>query len=308
MEGFYDTFNLLLLEHREWQQIRDGHVFLSIANQDEVPVQEILQRQGSTSSATEEDSMHARTIDIAAEFAQRDLIVLEPSEHLPCGLHFEQPKTLSQAECMALHSAVDAYQTMDGGPLPTTRDIYLPKMVGLHTGPDLGVLKTGEVWYYSKNPLLPCLKNGRPESNVTYQPPFQQQSNILMHQEGHEPQGAFDIFWAILVETILGYVAYAATFNIYQVMHSVAMPWHLPSQAEDRLWTTACILPNLETTVLFIIHSIGNRSIRKTVFPILYFLFILARLFLVIESFISIRNVPIGVYLVPGWLQMIPHL
>ena len=32
-----------------------------------------------------------------------------------------------------------------------------------------------------------------------------------------------------------------------------------------------------------------------------------ARLYIVVESFISLRKVPIGVYYTPSWLQMIPH-
>jgi len=36
--------------------------------------------------------------------------------------------------------------------------------------------------------------------------------------------------------------------------------------------------------------------------------YISARVFVVVESFISLRKVPIGVYWSPPWLQMIPHL
>jgi hypothetical protein len=32
-----------------------------------------------------------------------------------------------------------------------------------------------------------------------------------------------------------------------------------------------------------------------------------ARLYIVIESFLSLRRVPIGVYYTPSWLQMVPH-
>ncbi|KAK1512568.1 uncharacterized protein CCOS01_14808 [Colletotrichum costaricense] len=33
-----------------------------------------------------------------------------------------------------------------------------------------------------------------------------------------------------------------------------------------------------------------------------------ARVFIVVEAFISLRQVPIGVYSMPSWIQMIPHL
>jgi len=34
----------------------------------------------------------------------------------------------------------------------------------------------------------------------------------------------------------------------------------------------------------------------------------LARAYIIVESFISLRRVPIGVYWTPAWLQMIPHV
>ncbi|KAK3370431.1 hypothetical protein B0H63DRAFT_486991 [Podospora didyma] len=38
------------------------------------------------------------------------------------------------------------------------------------------------------------------------------------------------------------------------------------------------------------------------------FFYCLARVFLVIESFISLRAQPIGVFWTPSWLDMIPHV
>lgn len=37
-------------------------------------------------------------------------------------------------------------------------------------------------------------------------------------------------------------------------------------------------------------------------------LFIGARGYIVVESFLSLRRSPIGVFLTPSWLQMLPHL
>ncbi|KAK0619403.1 hypothetical protein B0T14DRAFT_431559 [Immersiella caudata] len=36
--------------------------------------------------------------------------------------------------------------------------------------------------------------------------------------------------------------------------------------------------------------------------------YILARTYLVVESFVSLRAEPVGVFWTPAWLQMIPHL
>lgn len=35
---------------------------------------------------------------------------------------------------------------------------------------------------------------------------------------------------------------------------------------------------------------------------------IFCRIYIVVEAFVSLRAVPIGVYLTPAWIQMIPHV
>lgn len=47
------------------------------------------------------------------------------------------------------------------------------------------------------------------------------------------------------------------------------------------------------------------RSVLGRVFLLIY---TLARIYIIVESFISIRHVRLGVYLMPSWVQMIPHL
>jgi hypothetical protein len=43
-------------------------------------------------------------------------------------------------------------------------------------------------------------------------------------------------------------------------------------------------------------------------FYVTMFSYALSRVFIVVESFISLRHVPIGVYASPAWIQMLPHL
>jgi hypothetical protein len=42
--------------------------------------------------------------------------------------------------------------------------------------------------------------------------------------------------------------------------------------------------------------------------PIGFVVYALARLFIIIESFVSLRAEPIDIYIIPAWLQMLPHL
>jgi len=60
----------------------------------------------------------------------------------------------------------------------------------------------------------------------------------------------------------------------------------------------------------FDVHANGELIIvftyLFTAVPAMVF-YSLARIFIVVESFIGLRRVPIGVYWTPAWLQMIPH-
>jgi hypothetical protein len=49
-------------------------------------------------------------------------------------------------------------------------------------------------------------------------------------------------------------------------------------------------------------------GVGMSVILLLFLVGALGRIYLVVESFISLRSVPIGVYWTPSWLQMIPHL
>lgn len=44
------------------------------------------------------------------------------------------------------------------------------------------------------------------------------------------------------------------------------------------------------------------------IFSLVMYAFVLARLFLLVESFLSLRYMPIGVYYIPNWLQLFPHI
>ncbi|KAK3943220.1 hypothetical protein QBC46DRAFT_377836 [Diplogelasinospora grovesii] len=131
---------------------------------------------------------------------------------------------------------------------------------------------------------------------------------------------------------------------IYGGVHLFAWNAEFPSAPEALLWKISCISIMAMPSWLFLLilsalrynlfrmqrvsSSEGGRnngvlhSIRTFV-RILYIcvicvisvigvafalLYILARLYIIVESFISLRAVPVGVYLTPSWIQMIPHV
>jgi hypothetical protein len=109
--------------------------------------------------------------------------------------------------------------------------------------------------------------------------------------------------------------------------------WHahghyFPSHIEATLWDLSCyitfglcgiyiilvLLEYLEgISVWFDNWLEGMRSatailVRAIIAPIMTIFFAASRIFIVVESFISLRSVPLEVYRLPAWTAYIPHL
>jgi hypothetical protein len=104
-------------------------------------------------------------------------------------------------------------------------------------------------------------------------------------------------------------------------MSSQAWSFQFPSTIESILWKVSSFIP-ASIIPAFVIISISSAFLRNlmprlhdyiggvaiSVMLLLLLPGVLGRIYLVVESFISLRSVPIGVYWTPSWLQMIPHL
>ena len=78
-------------------------------------------------------------------------------------------------------------------------------------------------------------------------------------------------------------------------------------------WAIQCtiISPVKIRLGLFFGQKVANNAQGSLFWGIMVFIFsiyITARGFIVVESFISLRALPIGVFVTPAWLQMIPQL
>lgn len=109
----------------------------------------------------------------------------------------------------------------------------------------------------------------------------------------------------------------------YGGIHLAAWGFEFPSPAESLLWKIACliimsalfILAALSSIILWIpnlnvpyrVKNIVHRM-SIAVFLIGFSIYALARIFIVVESFLSLRHVPIGVYAAVPWVQNIPHI
>ncbi|UPK96293.1 hypothetical protein LCI18_007228 [Fusarium solani-melongenae] len=114
----------------------------------------------------------------------------------------------------------------------------------------------------------------------------------------------------------------AALSASYGGVHLCAWDWAFPTRAESTLWKISCIyvasslFMMLALLALFIIIHLRFKSepLRKRLesafsrilWPVLI-AYAASRAFIVVEAFLSLRQVPVGVYVTPAWVQMFPH-
>ena len=101
---------------------------------------------------------------------------------------------------------------------------------------------------------------------------------------------------------------------LYGGVHLAAWNFQFPTQLESILWKVACFVAILTpASVEIALQITGILTATKCRLPWLAFgpivlIFLSSRMFLVVESFISLRHVPIGVYAEVPWVQSIPHV
>lgn len=115
---------------------------------------------------------------------------------------------------------------------------------------------------------------------------------------------------------------------VYGGVHLATWDFHFASKTEHLLWKIACfdIMGTIPFAVLYFLgfrrlFSLFNdgyfnlTSLDELYTPLLWAfysplatLYALSRLYIVVESFISLRHVPIGSYAAVPWVQDIPHV
>ena len=167
----------------------------------------------------------------------------------------------------------------------------------------------------------------KPGGSVNYLVP--NAPNIFLDRKGvHAGFYLFFCSWASG-----GLIAALSVCCFYGVTHALAWHFPFPSPAERLLWRIASIdVVSGVVTILALfsvavyLHEHEPRSLISSfwtkepgVLPILYRilvllgllnlpLFFFSRVFIVLESFLSLRRVPVGVYVTVEWTQYIPRL
>lgn len=136
---------------------------------------------------------------------------------------------------------------------------------------------------------------------------------VLLGTMGDDP-----LFWLMLI----------ALPMVYGSVHLTAWNFDFPSRVEQIMWRVACIIiaggiPGSCMAfgiIINILMAVGycisrKDSIEKLIDKVgVWWLVLLgplyfgARLFVIVESFISIRRLPLGVFVTVHWANYIPHL
>ncbi|KAL8801839.1 MAG: hypothetical protein Q9182_004189 [Xanthomendoza sp. 2 TL-2023] len=127
---------------------------------------------------------------------------------------------------------------------------------------------------------------------------------------------------------VMGMIVWSASMA-YGGVHAAAWYGHFPSQTEAQLWRASSICVAGSGLTWIIINMLARTSpwfkaywkqvetlrahwISLVVLGALAFLcglaYVLARLYLVVESFISLRKLPVAAYQTLEWTQIVPHL
>ncbi|KAF5719249.1 hypothetical protein FMUND_4789 [Fusarium mundagurra] len=103
--------------------------------------------------------------------------------------------------------------------------------------------------------------------------------------------------------------------GIYGGVHLSAWNWIFPNSIEHLMWKISCLYI-AGALALYFVMAVLATAVRTdgTTWLVTYIAFWLAslvymaaRLYVVFESFFSLRHSPAGVYISPAWVEMFPH-
>ena len=105
---------------------------------------------------------------------------------------------------------------------------------------------------------------------------------------------------------------------VYGGVHLSAWNFEFPSAVEGLLWKIACVAIATAMVAFFIIAlvimviastmGVEEEGLLNVLAGITMYSLTLCRIYIVVEAFVSLRAVPVGVYWTPAWIQMIPHV
>ncbi|KAI3317239.1 hypothetical protein HD806DRAFT_393025 [Xylariaceae sp. AK1471] len=96
---------------------------------------------------------------------------------------------------------------------------------------------------------------------------------------------------------------------LFASLHFLAWNFDFPSQVERYLWRLSCILMVGLPLVNFVFHLPGSRwQWARATQGVILAIYVIARLYILLEGFISLRAAPAGCYYAVNWLTSFPHI
>ncbi|KAF7536808.1 hypothetical protein G7054_g4235 [Neopestalotiopsis clavispora] len=239
------------------------------------------------------------TVDVGQKLMYDKKVLLHHGDVLPCGVRFIAPEMrdcdpvwLSAGDCEMLSRVVSAVQCIDGQPIQEPQ-VFRSRISTYAQG------ENHQTWLQrlfigSKNDLLTS--------------PFQ--------------HGSKDTFLRLLSGRWLSTALLILLPACYGAVHFTAWLTFFPTDSEKILWRFAAGVIVAGCPVFCFIswghgrwlQLVGSRDYFVINNLIIMWLlcimlaYIVARIYIVIAVFTSLRRVPIGVYWTPDWVEMLPHL
>ncbi|KAF4497904.1 hypothetical protein FAGAP_5916 [Fusarium agapanthi] len=103
--------------------------------------------------------------------------------------------------------------------------------------------------------------------------------------------------------------------GIYGGVHLSAWNWTFPNSIEHLMWKISCLYIAGALALYFVMAVVATAVrtdgttwlVTYIAFWLALFVYMTARLYVVFESFFSLRQSPAGVYISPAWVEMFPH-
>ncbi|KAE9969585.1 hypothetical protein EG328_006798 [Venturia inaequalis] len=95
---------------------------------------------------------------------------------------------------------------------------------------------------------------------------------------------------------------------IFGACHLIGWNFNFPTPVERLLWRIASVCCIVLPPTLYVSVRIPRRSWYLLATPPVMLLYIVVRLYLVVEAFIGLRRVPASVYKTVQWSQFFPHI